>query len=718
MDKDADKQQPEARHVIELNETQLASFGKFKSATRQLASAKDAIRESEITIFDLHKRHFTADFESVCDYFKHDSRIEVFQNRQAFAEKWKADCELSLGNEFLHFISVSDLPHVAYDYATAKWIKGGTENVTTLFGITANGVLGEIARTEGEVAHVINRLEISGFIAINHYVELLRANPELSGDGLKTARTSLSAVIEEIYLPFFRQPEEFCIKCKNRFDQDIESRPVFSWVALDSLRELIKIHLAKKTPWLFAVEKWANEVPDGGGWVALVEFPEDVSFDECKTVRSRLSDDAFWKPDPDAEYLVVELSGSAKAYSFPFLPPQTIFTGAWEHLRVLCKVSKRHSASYLEKLLSAQDGKEVIEAVRQCVQNGSLNPLKNAFVDLPNRKQQIQEWANSALESGRLLMMRAHVSAPKTNKLTTSQKRQLTRLKLSLLERLLGEETDQLQEFDRVIKPLPYFFEYPILQWERANEKMAFTSAVSLFHLLNKISCLIGFEEVLAAGKGTGLKTLLGEELVQQLSGKPSLGSWSKALEILERNSGSFQVWNDWFAVLAAEREERIRLINIRNRISHPDFILEEAELDEAKEQFATYFNRLIPKLRMAYSGMATVITHGRKIIRSDAGESKTVIDCEKLDAPVEPFPRMSIEMENSEAGNLSDECLTSLRSGHAVELRRFFQIRSIKASLREIFLYEREYSGHDAVWAGLTTAQSGKLETSAKLFD
>ena len=304
------------------------------------------------------------------------------------------------------------------------------------------------------------------------------------------------------------------------------------------------------------------------------------------------------------------------------------------------------------------------------------------------------------------------------NDLTTTQKRQLTRMKLALLERVLGDKNHDVQELNRVMNPLPYFFEYPILQWERANEKMAFTSAVSLFHMLNKITCLIGFEEVLAAGKGTGLKSLLGDELIQQLSGKPSLGSWSKALEILEKNSSGFQVWKRWFETLAAEREDRIRLISIRNRISHPDFVLEESQLNEAEEQFAAYFNRLVPKLREAYSGIATVITHGRKIIRADDGTSKTLLDCEKLDAPVEPFPKIRLEMESAAAANLSDECLTSLRDGHAVELRHFFQLRSIKASLREIFLYEREYSGRDAVWAGLTTAQSGKLETSAKLFD
>jgi hypothetical protein len=74
--------------------------------------------------------------------------------------------------------------------------------------------------------------------------------------------------------------------------------------------------------------------------------------------------------------------------------------------------------------------------------------------------------------------------------------------------------------------------------------------------------------------------------------------------------------------------------------------------------------------------------------------------------------------MESAAAANLPDQCLIRLREGYAVELLRFFRLRNIKGSLREIFLYERDYSGQDAVWAGLTTAQSGKLEASAKLFD
>ena len=177
-------------------------------------------------------------------------------------------------------------------------------------------------------------------------------------------------------------------------------------------------------------------------------------------------------------------------------------------------------------------------------------------------------------------------------------------------------------------------------------------------------------------------------------------------------------MWKPWFETLAAEREVRIRLIGIRNRISHPDFLLQESELDEASDQFGIYFNRIVPKLREAYSGIATVIMRGRKIIRADDGSSKTLFDCEKLDAPVEPFPRISLEMDSEIAANLSDECLTSVRDGRAIELRRFFQLRSIKASQREIFLCERDYSGRDAVWAGLTREQTGKLETSAGLFD
>jgi len=74
--------------------------------------------------------------------------------------------------------------------------------------------------------------------------------------------------------------------------------------------------------------------------------------------------------------------------------------------------------------------------------------------------------------------------------------------------------------------------------------------------------------------------------------------------------------------------------------------------------------------------------------------------------------------MESAAAANLPDHCLTRLREGYAVELRGFFRLRNIKGSLREILLYEHDYSGQDAVWAGLTTAQPGKLEASAKLFD
>jgi hypothetical protein len=748
-----EKAEAKSQRAIRLSDADLKNFEEFFALRRQIVSSSEKARELEIGLFDLHKRQINADFGSIRDSFRRDSQIEMFASKKEFADRWKSDCDLLLDGEFLHFFSVSDLSDAEYDFTSAKWISNGNERITRSFGLKADGTIAEISAFDGgEIAYPSGLLELSGFVALNQFLELLRSVPSSLNGNQRASQTNLSSVIDEIYIPFYRHSDEFCRRFSDTKGRPLNSIPISSWIPLGQVQELIKKHLGKKNSWLYPLENWAYDRGDvqtewmdfAGLSDALLKMPpieadkvrnsiaecttqstfvsfesvNDVHFSECEAVRNCISDDAYWKPDTEAEYLVIDLSGSAKAYSFPFLPPGIVFTGLWDRLRVLCKISKRHSASYLENLICAREGKEIIEAIRHSVESGSLNPLKNAIVELPPRKQQIQEWVNLALERGRLRAIREHVAAPKTNTLTLSQKRQLTRLKLSLLERLLGEEMNQLREFDRVIKPLPYFFEYPILQWERANEKMAFTSAVSLFHLLNKISCLIGFEEVLAAGKGTGLKTLLGDELVQQLSGKPSLGSWSKALEILEKNSEGFRVWKNWFDVLATEREDRICLINIRNRIAHPDFMLDESELDGAKERFAGYFNRIIPRLRSAYSGSSTIITHGRKIIRTESGESKTLLDCEKLDAPVEPFPRMSLEMNNSAAANLTDECLISLRDGCTVELRRFFQLRSVKTSLREIFLYERDYSGKDAVWAGLTTAQSGKLETSAKLFD
>ena len=459
-----------------------------------------------------------------------------------------------------------------------------------------------------------------------------------------------------------------------------------------------------------------NDAPEAEGWF-FYQAPDIVTFEECEETREQLSDCDFWSPDIKYEYLVVNLSGSAKAYSFPFIPPQTLFTGDWKNLRILCKVSKKHSATYLQSLLCSEDGAEIMSDLRECVKNGSSDSLKNTYIDLPTRYQQIQEWVTTEWESQTLYKIREQVSRPDTNKLTLSQKRQVTRLKISSLSQLVGGGTKKLKEFGRVIHPLPYFFEYPILQWERANEKMAFSNAVSLLQQLIKISCLIGFEEALANKSTIGLHDLLGNELIGQIKGRPSLGTWSKTLDALEKSSQNFHVWKDWFGALASKRKARIRLIEIRNRISHPEVFVEESELDEAVEAFNTYFWHVIPKLRSAYAGTETIISHSRKSVRSNNGDTKIVLDCENFNTPIEPFPRFSYEMKSTTAARLSDDCLTSLRGEYAVELQRFFRIKPIKASMREIYLYDREYSGNDAIWSGITTAQSGKLETSTNLF-
>ena len=530
-------------------------------------------------------------------------------------------------------------------------------------------------------------------------------------------RVSLSCVIEDIYLPFYDDHTHFERAYDAAIDHDIYYVQPDCWIPLQYVSNLLKKHRATEYPWLRPVRLKADNRQD-----ATREPP--ATFEDYERVRTTVPRGSLADLGGDSEYLLIKLHGFGRALSYPFVSHEDMrlldqFIGDWKSLPIICKMSGNHSATFLADYVQSRDGVDLLNGINACLNSGSLQQLKNNMISLPPRTRQIRSWVSRAIEHNKVKQATERLlNRHNEQQLTLEQQDNITRFRLEMLHSVAEQKPDDFSDFQRVVNPLPYFFEYPILQWERANDKMAFSSAVSLLHLLNKISCLIGFEEVISAGKGSGIKSLLGDELIGQLSGKPSLGSWSKALEILEKHSSHFKVWQGWFKALSGERDNRIKLISIRNRISHPDCVLEESQLDEAGEAFDAYFKRLIPKLRAAYAGISTIITHGRKVIKSSDGSSTTLVDCEKLDAPVEPFPRVTLEMTNPLAANLTDECLTSLRHGEVIELRRFFQLRKVKTSLCEIFLYERDYSGKDAVWAGLTTAQSGKLETPPRLFD
>jgi hypothetical protein len=709
--------QSENLRRIVLSESEIAKLEELRVLRSTLAKLKMRHVEHETTLFSLDKRQSVPDYAFNREFCRSELVCEVFQTEKDLAMRLNVDTGLLPRVDYTCFLLFTNMPHVGYDYAASKWVRLTDDRVPVAFGITSDGIAIEIGIMGGSPAFVTNCFELSGFIALKQYAAFLRENP-LNWECSQTAgRSVASSIIEDIYVPFYRQPEELGVRFEGANSCVLDATPVLSWASLNALRDLIRLHREKQNTWLYPLELLAGETPDAEGKVRLLQLAKDVSLEECEAVRRSLPSSAYWVCDNTAEYLVVSLAGFARAYSVPFLPPRVVFHGDWERLQVLCKVSKRHAASYIQDILSSSDGKELFECVRDCVLSGCLNPLKKVYVDVPSTRHQIAEWVTGALESGRLLHLRERVTPVRPVSLSRVQQRQLTRMKLCVLEQDLGNEPQSMRELNRVIYPLPYFFEFPIIQWERASDKMAFSYSVSLLHQLNKISCLLGFEEVLREHQRGGLTALLGNELAGAIAGKPSLGHWSKALDALERQCGSFKVWSRWFEVLSNEREARIRLIEIRNRIAHPDFLLEEEALDHAAGEFGKYFERIIPCLRSAYSGMACYISRQRRLSRGEDGKGVIQLDCENMDVAIEPFPRTTLTLPPETAESLVDDSLFCTFQGSLLELRYFFRLRHAKASKREIYLYERDYSGHEAVWSGLTTAQSGKLDAPDGLF-
>jgi hypothetical protein len=359
-DDDKSRKPTEPMRVVQLSEAQAGAIHDIRVARRARVLAVEKVREVEMALYSPQERRIQASFEAMREFLLRDSKIEVFENRKALSEKWAVDCDLLFDKRFIHFVSVRGLSKGRYDFSSGRWIMEGDECVTRSFGIAADGTLAEIGHAESGVALEFNQLEISGFLAFSQYLEFLRSDPTGKDSKQRDSKTNLAAVFEEIYVPFYRQPEEFCRRFLDTQGRPLDSMPVSSWIPIGQVRELIMHHLIKKNSWLYPLENLAHERGDvQTDWLeipdlskespakaeeiraaiaectkqtifTLLEFADDVKFAECEAVRNRLAEDAFWKPDDATEYVVVDVSGSAKAYSFPFLPPTTPFTGAWD----------------------------------------------------------------------------------------------------------------------------------------------------------------------------------------------------------------------------------------------------------------------------------------------------------------------------------------------------------------------------------------------------
>jgi hypothetical protein len=213
------------------------------------------------------------------------------------------------------------------------------------------------------------------------------------------------------------------------------------------------------------------------------------------------------------------------------------------------------------------------------------------------------------------------------------------------------------------------------------------------------------------------LNNVLGEKLVAEISGRPTLGSWSKALDQLAANPSLLGIWQDWFKVIASEADRRTSLVRTRNRIEHPNYVPNEDLVDKGAIDLEQFFDRLIPRLRIAYGNIRTYICHGRNQQEVEPEHQVVILNCECFDAIQEPFPRRAIVVETQTSNLIPDDQLFCLCGKDVLLLKSFFMVKTVATQTREIFVYEKEYSGDKAVWSGLTTEQGHPLKAPKDLF-
>jgi hypothetical protein len=286
-----------------------------------------------------------------------------------------------------------------------------------------------------------------------------------------------------------------------------------------------------------------------------------------------------------------------------------------------------------------------------------------------------------------------------------------------ILQRIKEALPSDEQEIARVTHPIPYFIEQPLIHWERATPGNRFLVGSACLSQILKTTSLVGLEELHAVWSSIESLPAFPDGLLESLCGKPSLGHWSRCVDHLAKLNHHFSVWNAWIQSINSERELIIQLIELRNQISHPDFLLDPDILSTSEEIFTQLFNRLLPKLRSAIADVEVLLPCHRTVRQMDDGETRHRIRCKNLKSASQPFAEVDFETSPRIHPQVIDEQLFSARGDHRVPLAHFFKALVTKSGKTEIYIYDKEYTGKQARMTEVGSGISAQLSVSEGIF-
>lgn len=398
-------------------------------------------------------------------------------------------------------------------------------------------------------------------------------------------------------------------------------------------------------------------------------------------------------------------------------------------VKVKVELSDGHYGPYFNREISPDLHAAVFTyAERELLSEDRSNMGESIKVSVPKRYEQVRSTIELKCRLHRLRYLarelvqfeqRGKTSSSKPEKpLPHEHLRKQVELRYKYVSSILDTTPEQSKELERALRPLPYFFEAPLLAWERSGEKIRLHSANACLEQLLKISCLLALEELHQCGGVIQDLIYPDCELLQKIQGHPSLGDWSRLLDEVAKNRKHFKVWGEWVDTLVQGRMAIIEAITARNRISHPDHTIDIEFVDETEAVYQKLFDAMFPKLRTACGQSRVVTSKSRKVLADERGKPYTVVTCDDLTGAYEPFREVDLALPSDSAAKIIDGVPFSHRDGSILPMNRYFKISTIPKVGREMFIYDREYDAGKGIVVGIISGFGQCVDLSQDLFD
>ena len=610
------------------------------------------------------------------------------------------------------------MPDRRFEVRTGHWVESeAPTSDQRVIRITEDGILGELEQDDDST--ITEWFPIETPAEVCNYVQLLDGKPFSKQKRADWTEQSVESLVEDVYVPFFRHPD----------DLDLQQRWCV-WASVKPLHDLIIEHIREPRQWMQAPRSDRYRIRDKEELEAKMkregrtkltpgeEFFSNVPIEQVQRIediKRRCIEAARALTDrqvltPEDESRVVDLN-------WPYMPDP--FTGGYV-LPLKVKLNRFQFGPYFRQETSPDAYNAVTDLVLARFRAKEVLPKHPGKVKVPPLLEQKRLTFESARYNheltrlGRRLSSFAAGETTPPDTVTQLKRKQFRYLSFSkMLDRLPSETV----EISRAVHPLPFFFEAPLLRWERSVEKLAYHSAVACLQQLLKLSCLLGLEELHVRRNGIEQFQQMPQDVMAGIQGKPALGHWNDCLKYLQTMSAQLPVWGPWLDLLRSERGTINMLVDARNRIAHPEYIVELESLATVESQFADFFGDIFPKLRILAESMEVMLSNTRKARRDSDYGLTFELECLDLKSAIEPFPALSIILPEATARGIIDGAIFCRRGDHVMSLSNFFLVREIKVDTREIFVYDKDFQSGKAKVIGLTTGLSQNMTLPQGVF-